>query len=61
MKTTGEKISTVCAITGGLLFVSSFFVEDNKKAVKRRWLSLGLFAAGWGAEIVLKNTKILSK
>lgn len=37
-------------------FVSSFFVEDNKKAVKRRYIALGAFGAAWGVELISKKS-----
>ncbi len=61
MKTTSEKINAVCTISAVLLFASSFFVVDNRKAVNRRWISLGLVAAGWGVEVIAKQSIKLSK
>ena len=37
--------------TSGIMFVSSFFVEDSKKAVKRRWNSLYVFGGAYAAQI----------
>ena len=45
-------IGTAMQIGAGLLLVSSFFVKDNSHAVNRRWLSVGLFAAGLGVQVV---------
>ncbi len=39
-------------ITSAALFVSSFFVEDNKKAVNMRWGALGALALSWGVKVV---------
>ena len=44
-------IGNVLQIGAGLMFVSSFFIDDNKKATKRRWTSLGVFATGWRIKI----------
>lgn len=41
----------VTDVTAAGLFVSSFFVTDNKKAVKRRWIALGLVGVGFGLRI----------
>ncbi len=41
-----QKINALLQISGTILFASSFFVEDNKKAVHRRWISLGLVVGG---------------
>jgi len=57
-------ISNILYISSGLVFTSSFFIKDNEKAVNRRWLSVGLFAAGWGTQItgtVMANKKLISK
>ena len=51
-------------ISSGLAFASSFFIKDNDKAVNRRWLSVGLFGAGWATQItgtVLANKKMIKK
>lgn len=37
-------LDTIAAV----VFVSSFFVSDNKKAVKMRWVALGSFAVARG-------------
>jgi len=45
-----KKITPVNVLDGiaAVLFVSSFFVSDNKKAVKMRWAALGSFAVARG-------------
>ncbi len=47
-------ITTGAQIVSGLMLISSFFVKDNDKAVKRRWNSLKIFGAAWGVEIAAK-------
>lgn len=37
-----KKALITAEIVAGGLFVSSFFVKDNRKAVKRRWWALGI-------------------
>jgi len=46
-----KKAGTVIQIASAVMFVSSFFVEDNKKATRRRWLSLGIFTLGYGIQL----------
>ncbi len=35
---------------GALL--SSFFISDNKKAVKRRWIAVAAFGGAWAVELM---------
>ncbi len=55
-------LATVIDVTSGLLFVSSFFVKDNEKAVRRRWIALGLIGAGFAVRFsnadFSKSTKL---
>lgn len=44
-------VMTALNVAGGLLLVSSFFVKDNDKAVKRRWIGLGALGLGWGVQL----------
>ncbi len=57
-----DRIALTTQIASGLILISSFFTEDNKKAVNRRWVALGLFASGFvikaiSTEIKIKETK----
>jgi hypothetical protein len=45
-KKTASNIATIGFVVSGLLFTSSFFVVDNAKAVKRRWIALGFLVGG---------------
>lgn len=47
-----KKIGFALQIISIPVFLSSFFVTDNKKAVKRRYTSLAMFGAGWGMELL---------
>lgn len=38
--------SNILKLGGSMLFASSFFVVDSEDAVKRRYLSLGMFLTG---------------
>ncbi len=50
----GKVISILGTGTAIVLMGSSFFVTDNKKAVHRRWLSLGVLGVTWGLEIGIR-------
>lgn len=39
-------------VVGAGMLVSSFFVKDNTKAVKRRWQSVGVLGIAWGLRII---------
>ncbi len=52
---TAKLISTGLYLFSMGAFVSSFFVVDNKKAVKRRYIALGAFGAAWGVELISKK------
>lgn len=49
--------SNLLKLGGSMLFASSFFVEDNADAVKRRYMSLGLF----GTSLLIDYTLYLPK
>lgn len=55
-----KKVAFILQMASPLVFMSSFFVEDNKKAVKRRWVSVGLFAAGYGIQLI-DTLKVVKK
>lgn len=40
------KIAFASQIIGAGLFASSFFVVDNAKAVRRRWIAIGFIVGG---------------
>lgn len=50
-KQTVNLVSKILYATSGIMFVSSFFVEDSKKAVNRRWNSLYVFGGAYAAQI----------
>lgn len=53
--------SNLLKLGGSMLFASSFFIEDNSDAVKRRYMSLGLFATGLLIDYTLYLPKLKSK
>ncbi len=52
-----KKVALALELISIPVFLSSFFVADNKKAVKRRYIALGMFGAGWGIELLNRGTK----
>lgn len=48
-------IQKIGYIASGALLVSSFFVKDNKKAVKRRWWAVGVFGGTWAYELISRK------
>ena len=54
--------SNILKLGGGMLFASSFFMVDDRDSVlKRRYLSLGLFATGLLIDYTLYLPKLRSK
>ena len=56
-KKTITTIGNILQISSLAIFASSFFVEDNKKAVNRRYFSLATFGAGYGIFLYGKVAK----
>lgn len=54
MKNKFEVVGTIIQFGALAMFASSFFVKDNSKAVRRRWISLGVGAAGYAIQIAPK-------
>lgn len=61
MNKTVNTIGRIAQIVAVPVLISSFFVEDNKKAVNLRWLALGLYVGGTGARFLTTKSDPLYK
>lgn len=50
-----NNVQKIGYLASGAALVSSFFIKDNAKAVKRRYLALAIFGGVWAYELVVRK------